>query len=95
MDIESIKTQLNKISESIQSEQLSIDESFEKLVIAMTSIFRLVNGEQQTLSALQGSPKELQGYVLNLVGQIRKRTSASSAQLIRDLDALLNQIGEK
>ena len=92
MDIESIKIELDRISRELQSEHLSIDESFEKLVVAMTNIFRLIDGEQRTLSALQGSPKELQGYVINMIGEMRKKTSTSNAQVIRDLSALIDQL---
>ena len=92
MDIETSKDQLKTAVEILQAEHRSIDDAFEKLVVATTNVFRLVDGQSKTLLTLQGSPKEIQGYVLGLILEIRKMTSTSTEQVITNLMKVIEHL---
>ncbi|MFW9918333.1 MAG: hypothetical protein ACFFED_01935 [Candidatus Thorarchaeota archaeon] len=95
MEIETIKKQLKGISEGLQSERESIDDAFERLVVAATNVFRLVDGQSRTLSVLQGSPKELHGFVLSLISEIKRKSLDSTGQAVVDLNNLIKSLDEQ
>lgn len=93
MDAEAIKDQLKGISEEIEKEKDALESSFEKLVVAISNVFRLVDGEQVSLTTLQSSPKMLRGYVLNLVTHIQQMAINHNAHLLEEINGLMARIG--
>lgn len=89
VDRASIEEHLKEIVTFVEGEQTSIDAAFEKLLIAITNVLKLIDGQQGTLSSLQGTPKELQRYLIDLVIQIRKMTSQTNESLLERTNALL------
>lgn len=92
MDTDESRKQLRAVLERLECDYQSIDEGFEKLIVATTNIFRLMDGQTKTLLALQGSPKELQGYVLNLISEIRKMTAESGEKVSSNLKKTIMQL---
>ena len=89
MDKDSIEIQLRDIIGFLRDANASIDDDFEKLLIAITNVLKLTSGEKSTLTSLHGSSKELQGYVIDLVSKIRKKSSKSNEHLIEQVNTLL------
>ena len=92
MDKDSVEAQLKEIVLLIETEQISIDASFEKLLIAVSNVLRLTNGQKDTLASLQGTSKDLQGYIIDLVSQIRKKTSQTNERLVVKMKDLMTDL---
>jgi len=92
VDKDSVESHLKELVAFVEAEKTSIDSSFEKLLIAITSVLRLTNGQKDTLVSLHGSPSELQGYIIDLASQIRKRTSQTNEHLLEKLNTLVNDL---
>lgn len=98
MDQQTLRLQLVELSGTLQRDQDTVENMFEKISVAMTSAFRLTQGNQTVLKALQGSPQEVQGYVLNLVSEAKsmidkmnKRTANDLHNIILELDTGAHQ----
>ncbi len=89
---EHIQSRLNAIKNLTQKDNRTFEEEFEKILIALTGVFRLLDGKQSMLTTLQGSPTDVQGYVLKLLGQIRQQINCSYESLIKELDELAEQM---
>ena len=87
-----IQSRLSTIRHKIESDAKNSEESFEKLIVALTGVFRLLDGKQSTLTVLQGSPTDVQGYVLKLLAQVRQQVNCSYDNLIVEYDELVKQI---
>jgi hypothetical protein len=92
VDKDSVEAQLKEIVSLIETEQAAIDASFEKLLIAITNVLRLTNGQKSTLASLQGTPSELQGYLIDLASQIRKKASQTNERLLEKVNILVNEL---
>ncbi len=98
MDQQTLRLQLVELSGTLQRDQDAVENMFEKISVAMTSAFRLTQGNQTVLKVLQGSPQEVQGYVLNLVNEAKsmidkmnKRTTKDLHDIILELDTGAHQ----
>lgn len=89
---ERIQSRLNDIRSLIKKDIKNSEEAFEKLLVAITGVFRLLDGKQSMLAALQGSSADVQGYVLKLLGQVTQQIYGSYEGLITEFDNLVNQI---
>ena len=92
VDEDFVEVHLKELVVLIEAEKTSIDASFEKLLIAITSVLRLTDGQKDTLASLHGSPSELQGYIIDLASQIRKRTAQTNEHLLEKLNILVNDL---
>jgi hypothetical protein len=92
MDQQTLRVRLAKLSESLQRDQSVVENMFEKISIALASVFRLTQGNQTTLKALQGSPQEVQGYVINLITETRKKIDGMNERTTRDLDNIILEL---
>jgi len=79
------ESQFDKIIESINQNTRLTSEAFDKLLVALTGTFRLLDGEQTVLSTLQGNPEEVKAYVITLLGQIRSMVTDGYATLKKDI----------
>ncbi|MDF1537454.1 MAG: hypothetical protein P1Q69_00935 [Candidatus Thorarchaeota archaeon] len=89
---EHIQSRVSTIRSLVQRDSRNSEESFEKLLVALAGVFRLLDGKQSTLVALQGSSTEVQGYILKLLGQIRQQINDSYDCLIEELDKLAERM---
>ncbi|MHA1905950.1 MAG: hypothetical protein ACW98Y_01540 [Candidatus Thorarchaeota archaeon] len=79
------ESQFGKILESIDEKARVSDESFEKLLVALAGVFRLLDGKQSMLTTLQGNPEEIQAYILKLLDQLRTMVSDGYITLKDDI----------
>ncbi len=86
------RVQFEKIIEAIDQKARFSEESFEKLLVALTGVFRLLDGKQSMLAALQGSPKDIQAYILKLLGQVRIMVSEGYDTLKVDIQNIVQQL---
>jgi hypothetical protein len=93
MDQQTLRLRLAELSEPLQRDQGVVENMFEKISIAMTSVFRLTQGDQTTLKALQGSPQEVQGYILNLIAETKKKVDGMIERTKTDLDNIILELG--
>lgn len=89
---ELIQSRLSTIRNQIENDIKNSEESFEKLLVALAGVFRLLDGKKSMLVTLQGSPTDVQGYVLKLLGQVRQQINGSYDGLIKELDELVEQM---
>lgn len=87
-----IQERLSAIQETIEKDTKISEEAFEKLLVALTGVFRLLDGKHSILSSLQGSPTEIQGYVLKLIGQIKQQINESYESILTELNLLVHQL---
>ncbi len=92
MDVDDSRNQMKTTLESFQNDYQSIDAAFEKLIVATTNVFRLMDGQNKMLLSLQGTPKDLQGYVLSLISEIRKMTAESGEKVSMSLKKTIGQL---
>ena len=79
------ETQLGRIIDSIEENARLSNEAFEKLLVAFTGTFRLLDGEQSVLRTLQGSPEEVKAYILNLLNQVKTMVAEGYTTLKEDI----------
>ncbi len=89
---ESVDVQLNKIIMDLKEEYSAIDASFEKLLIAITNVLKLTGTQKGTLTSLQGTPQELQGYLIEMVSRIRKKNTQAINRSLERLTALADNL---
>ena len=77
------------IANTVDSIRKSIDVNCEKLQVALTGVFRLLNGERtEILSGLGGRKEDLRAYVVKLVSELRRNADDQFVQLQRKLETL-------
>ena len=92
MDQHTLRLQLTELSGALQRDQDAVENMFEKISIAMTSAFRLTQENQTVLKALQGSPQEVQGYVLNLISETRSMIDRMNKRTTKDLHNIILEL---
>ena len=86
------EVQFAKIIEGIDQKARFSDDAFEKLLVALTGVFRLLDGKHSMLAALQGKPEDLQAYILKLLGQVRVMVSEGYDTLKADIQTIVQQL---
>ena len=86
-----IQLHLDAMKKRIGEESKDSEEAFDKLTIALTGVFRLLDGKQSMLTSLKGSPTEIQAYILQLLGQIRQNIALSYERLLTEFEELSSQ----
>ena len=89
MDSDSLGIELKKILEVVKELLEESKEEQDKFQIALTGTLRLLDGENTTLSALQGSPAELRGYILQLTTQMSKNSADRFEKILDHLTAVI------
>ncbi len=90
-----VRFQFDGVIKSIDENIGTTEESFGKLLVALTGVFRLLDGNQSTLAALQGNPADLQAYILKLLGQIREMVSEGYNGLKNDIQSIITNLETK
>lgn len=84
--------ELNDIIDRVESIRKSIDMNCEKLQVALTGVFRLLDGERtDILSGLGGSQQDLRAYVVKIVSELRSDADDQFAQLQHILELLMEK----
>ncbi len=86
------EVQLEKIIDTINHKARFSEEAFEKLLVALTGVFRLLDGKQSMLTTLQGSPTDIQAYILKLLSQVRTTVSEGYNTLKDDIQTIVQQL---
>ena len=84
--------ELADIVDKVNSIRKSIDMNCEKLQVALTGVFRLLDGERtEILSGLGGRQEDLRAYVVKLVSDLRRDSDNQFVQLQHKLEMLLKK----
>jgi hypothetical protein len=84
--------ELVEIVDKVNSIRKSIDMNCEKLQVALTGVFRLLDGERaEILSGLGGSQEDLRAYIVKLVSELRRDSDDQFVQLQHKLEKLLKK----
>jgi hypothetical protein len=86
------ESQFGKIIDSIEENSRLSSEAFEKLLVALTGTFRLLDGKQSVLTSLQGNPAEVQAYILNLLNQVKSMVADGYNSLKEDIQDLAQKL---
>ena len=86
------EVQFAKIIEGIDQKARFSDDAFEKLLVALTGVFRLLEVKHSMLAALQGNPEDIQAYILKLLGQVRVMVSEGYDTLKADIQTIVQQL---
>lgn len=89
MDSDSLDVELKRILEVVKELLAESKEELDKFQVALTGTLRLLDGETTTLSALQGNPAELRGYVLQLTTQMSNNSDERFEKILDNLTALI------
>ena len=89
MDTDSLGIELKKLLEVVKELLEESKEELEKFQVALTGTLRLLDGENTTLAALQGTPAELRGYVLQLTTQMSKNSGERFEKILDYLTAVI------
>lgn len=89
MDSDSLGIELKKILEVVKELLEESKEEQDKFQIALTGTLRLLDGETTTLSALQGSPAELRGYILQLTTKMSKNSAERFEKILEHLTTVI------
>ncbi|MFW9925133.1 MAG: hypothetical protein ACFFDM_00020 [Candidatus Thorarchaeota archaeon] len=86
---------LNEISKKIEESTGESEALFEKLLVALTGVFRLLDQPQPTLKALQGSPQNLQTYLIRLVHEIKDYVTSNNNMMVLKIDSLIQELSKQ
>ncbi|MHA2424570.1 MAG: hypothetical protein ACXAEF_07265 [Candidatus Thorarchaeota archaeon] len=89
------KSKVDNILNSIDEKTRHTEEAFEKLLVALTGMFRLLDGKQSILATLQGTPEEIQAYILKLLGELRISVHDSYTNLKTDIQAVSKELEKR
>ena len=89
MDSDSLDVELKRILEVVKELLAESKEELDKFQVALTGTLRLLDGENTTLAALQGTPAELRGYVLQLTTQMSNNSDERFEKILDNLTALI------
>ena len=92
MDTDSLGFELKKILEVVKELLAESKEELEKFQVALTGTLRLLDGENTTLTALQGSPAELRGYVLQLTTQMSRNSVERFEKILNHLTTVIKNV---
>lgn len=87
--MDSLDVELKRILEVVKELLAESKEELDKFQVALTGTLRLLDGETTTLSALQGNPAELRGYVLQLTTQMSNNSDERFEKILDNIIALI------
>ena len=94
MDTDSLSFELKRILDVVKELLDESQEELEKFQVTLTGTLRLLDGESTTLSALQGNPAELRGYVLQLTAQMRKNSGERFEKILDYLTTVIKNASD-
>ncbi|MCK4279034.1 MAG: hypothetical protein KAW94_00510 [Candidatus Thorarchaeota archaeon] len=87
---ETLILQLTELRSNTVRMQDEIEQEYEKFQVALSGVLRILSGDGSTiLKAIQGSPEEVKGYLIQLASQLRQHTTESWESLKLELDNMI------
>ena len=87
---ETLVLQLTELRSNTVRMQDEIEQEYEKFQVALSGVLRILSGDGSTiLKAIQGSPEEVKGYLIQLASQLRQHTTESWESLKLELDNII------
>lgn len=87
---ETLVLQLTELRSNTVRMQDEIEQEYEKFQVALSGVLRILSGDGSTiLKAIQGSPEEVKGYLIQLASQLRQHTTESWELLKLELDNMI------
>ena len=75
---EDLIVQLTELRNNTVRMQSEIDQEYEKFQMALSGVLRILSGDGNAiLKAIQGSPEEVKGYLIQLASQLHQHTTES------------------
>ncbi len=95
-DSESLVIQLTELKNNTVRMQNEIEQEYEKFQVALSGVLRILSGDGSAiLQAIQGSPEEVKGYLIQLASQLRQHTTESWESLKIELDNMIELVQGK
>ncbi len=95
-DPENLVLQLTELRSNTVRMQSEIEQEYEKFQVALSGVLRILSGDGSAiLKAIQGSPEEVKGYLIQLATQLRQHTTESWESLKIELDKLIELVQGK
>ncbi|MEE8181837.1 MAG: hypothetical protein V3T87_00820 [Candidatus Thorarchaeota archaeon] len=95
-DSESLVLQLTELRSNTVRMQSEIEQEYEKFQVALSGVLRILSGDGSAiLKAIQGSPEEVKGYLIQLATQLRQHTTESLESLKVELDNMIELVQGK
>lgn len=94
MENEALAIQIRDLLLEIESSREAIEEEYKKFQVALSSVLRLIDGNNQMLGSLHGSPEDLKGFLLNLTTELRRDTISHWKSLKPKIEYILSNITE-
>jgi hypothetical protein len=77
-DSKTLVLQLTELRNNAARMQSEIEQKYEKFQVALSGVLRILSGDgSATLKAIQGSPEEVKGYLIQIASQLRLYTTES------------------
>lgn len=93
---ENLILQLTELRNNTVRMQSEIEQEYEKFQVALSGVLRILSGDGSTiLKAIQGSPEEVKGYLIQLASQLRQHTTESWESLKIELDNIIELVQGK
>ena len=87
-NLDSLLNEINTITEEIKSD-------FSRFQVALAGTLRLLDdSNKETLTILQGNPKDLKNYLITLVSELQQKIVNSLQQLSQSTSQILNLVDE-
>ena len=94
-DPENLILQLTELRNNTVRMQSEIEQEYEKFQVALSGVLRILSGDGSAiLKAIQGSPEEVKGYLIQLASQLRRHTTESWESLKMELDNMIDLVQE-
>ncbi|MCK5302167.1 MAG: hypothetical protein KAJ96_03420 [Candidatus Thorarchaeota archaeon] len=95
-DPENLVLQLMELRNNTVRMQSEIEQEYEKFQVALSGVLRILSGDGSAiLKAIQGSPEEVKGYLIQLASQLRQHTTESWESLKIELDNMIELVQGK
>lgn len=95
-DPENLVLQLTELRSNTVRMQSEIEQEYEKFQVALSGVLRILSGDGSAiLKAIQGSPEEVKGYLIQLTTQLRQHTTESLESLKIELDNMIELVQGK
>ncbi len=95
-DPENLVLQLTELRSNTVRMQSEIEQEYEKFQVALSGVLRILSGDGSAiLKAIQGSPEEVKGYLIQLATQLRQHTTESLESLKIELDNMIEIVQGK
>ena len=95
-DPENLVLQLTELRNNTVRMQSEIEQEYEKFQVALSGVLRILSEDDSAiLKAIQGSPEEVKGYLIQLASQLRQHTTESWESLKIELDNMIELVQGK